>query len=185
MFSQPRQDNNTAGGHIAGRDVVTNNFGGGKATQIERLYQLLKADAENGASAPEFIEQLQHFMGVIPTKASRTLADKLSSTGRADLTVMAVVAKERAAKKIMRFETSAAAQEIFAYVLGELHTKYLSHIRPLIAAGANRIQIDSAMEERVIRPVTDAMEPSTLGVTPDMVIAMLFYLAGNCHVEWD
>jgi hypothetical protein len=186
MFAGPTQEGNVVGGHLAARDVVTNyNYGPALPSQIQRLYESLKGEANKSAQALEIIEQLQHFMGKPPSQASRTLAEKLQVTDRADLIETAEMAKERAAKKIMRFQTSAAAQEIFAYVLGELHTKYLLHIRPLIAAGATRVEIDSAMEEKVINPVAVTMEPSALGLTPDLVIAMLFYLAGNCHVRWD
>lgn len=187
MFAGQRQEGNVAGGSIAGGNIVTNNTFAAPlpATQIQRLYESLKNEVQQSGTALEIIEQLQHFMGKPPSQATRTLAEKLQATGRADLTETAEIAKERAAKKIMRYQTSAVAQEIFAYVLGELHNKYLLHVRPLIAAGANRSAVDSAMEEKVISPVANAMEPSSLGLTPDLVVAMLFYLAGNCHVRWD
>ena len=85
----------------------------------------------------------------------------------------------------MRFQSSPAAQDIFAYVLGELHTKYLMHVRPLVAAGNDRTTVDAAMELHVINPVATSMEPSALGLTPKLILSLLFYLAGNCHVQWD
>lgn len=187
MFTQQRQENNVAGGSIVGGNLTTNNNFAAPAppSQIERLYEALRKEAADGRVSQEFIEQLQHFMEVPPSQASRSLADKLHATGRGDLVETAEIAKERAAKKIMRFQTSGVAQEIFAHVLGELHNKYLHHVRPLIAAGATRAEIDSAFEMEVIHPVAASMQPSPLGLTPDLILAMLFYLAGNCHLRWD
>jgi hypothetical protein len=70
-------------------------------------------------------------------------------------------------------------------VLGELHTKYLSHVRPLIAAGKERTEVDAAMEIFVVNPIAESMEPSPLGLTPSLINALMFYLAGNCHIQWD
>lgn len=136
-------------------------------------------------SVDEFIEQLQHYMATPASQANRSLADKLNETGRGDVVEDAAMAKERAMKKIMRFQTSAAAQEIFAYVLGDLHRNYISHVRPLIASNASRLEVDRAFDKEVITPVVSCMQPSSLGLTPDIVMAMMYYLAGNCHIRWD
>lgn len=186
MFTNPRQEGNVVGGSLAGRDINTvNNFSASSKTHIERLYDALKEEVRNSGQPIETIEQLQHFMAIPPSQVDRTLAAKLTESGRGDIVEMAELAKERAAKKIMRFQTSGTAQEIFAYVLGELHNKYIHHARPLIAQGADRASIDSVFEERVVRPVVDCMQPSPLGMSPDMVQAFLFFLAGNCHIRWD
>jgi hypothetical protein len=93
--------------------------------------------------------------------------------------------KERAMKRIMRFQSSHTAQEIFAYVLGELHARFVLHVSPLVATGAARAEIDAAMEARVVTPVAESLEPSPLNLSPALVLAFLFFLAGNCHVKWD
>jgi len=172
---------------MAGRDLVTtNNFSAPLAkTHIERLYDALKQEVQNSGQPIQTIEQLQHFMAAPPSQVDRSLAAKLNDSGRSDLVETAELAKERAAKKIMRFQTSSTAQEIFAYVLGELHNKYVHHVRPLIAGGASRSEIDAAFEQKVVRPVVECMQPSSLGMSPDIVQAFLFFLAGNCHVRWD
>ncbi|MDA7416659.1 hypothetical protein PGB34_09810 [Xenophilus arseniciresistens] len=183
MFPQTRQEGNVAGGHIAGRDVnITTHTA--PHNYIDQLYESLKHEVNN-STPQEFIEQLQHFMASPPSQLSRSLADKLSDTNRQDIVETAELAKERAAKKIMRFQTSSAAQEIFAHILGELHTKYVQHVRPLIEAEATRLEIDAAFEEKVVAPVAQSMRPSTLGLSADVVHAFLFFLAGSCHVRWD
>lgn len=191
MFTEQR-DNNVVGA-MAGRDVnnpvtthITNIHSASlKKTQIGTLYDRLNNEVNNNSGLQEFVEELQHYMGRAATNFERSLAEKLADTGRVDLIPIAEELKEKAAKKIMRFQSSPAAQDIFAYVLGELHTKYLLHVRPLVAAGQDRIAIDSAMERHVINPIAESMEPSSLDLTPKLILSLLFYLAGNCHVQWD
>ncbi|WP_421953714.1 ABC-three component system protein [Polaromonas sp.] len=189
MFND--QKNNTVGRDMAGRDLtninnVTNNFGApDRRTQIGFLYERLKSEVHEDNGLQEFVEELQHYMGRSTGGIHRSLSDKLTDSGRVDLVHVAEELKESAAKKIMRFQSSPAAQDIFAYVLGELHAKYLLLVRPLIAAGADRIAIDAAIEQHVVKPVADSMEPSALQMTPRLILALLFYLAGNCHIQWD
>jgi hypothetical protein len=191
MFTE-QVDNNVVGS-MAGRDVnnlgtthITNNqITNSKKTQIEYLYDRLKQEVNGKVELQEFVEELQHFMGRATLGIERSLSDKLSLTGRSDLISIAEEAKEKAVKKIMRYQSSPAAQDIFAHVLGELHTKYLLNVRPLIAAGKDRATVDAAMDRLVISPIAESMEPSSLALTPSLILALLFYLAGNCHVQWD
>lgn len=182
------QKGNNVAGSLAGRDInynTTNQFAGEKKTQIGFLYERLKQEASQKEGLQEFVDELQHYMGRAAVSIDRSLSQKLGDTQRSDLISVAEELKEIAAKKIVRFQSSPASQDIFAYVLGELHTKYLSHVRPLIAAGKGRAEVDSAMETYVVNPIAESMEPSALGLTPSLINALMFYLAGNCHIQWD
>jgi hypothetical protein len=179
------QNDNVVGGSIAGRDLtINNNFP--VSTQIKLLCERLQSEDGGSASpATEFIEDLQHYLDRPASGFDRTLAEKLIDSSRAELVEVAQEMKERAVKKIVRFQSSRTAQEIFAYVLGELHTRFLLHVRPLVANQASRADVDAAMQEKVIAPVVDALGPSPLALNPGLVLALLFYLAGNCHIKWD
>lgn len=176
----------SAGGHVAGRDVnVTNNLPQPRS-QIAVLYERLKAEAGTApVEETKFIEDLQHYFNKPATTITRSLEQKLADTGRSDLVGDAEEAKERAMKRIMRFQSSQTAQAIFAYTLGDIRTRFNHHIRPLIAAGASRLTIDSAIYEYVLQPVASSAEPSDLGINPTLSEALFYFLAGNCHIKWD
>ncbi len=181
------QNDNVVGGSIVGRDMtVNNNYPAIVSTQIKLLCERLQLEEDSNANpATEFIEDLQHYLDRPASEFDRTLAQKLVDSNRAELVELAQEMKERAMKKIMRFQSSRTAQEIFAYVLAELHTRFLLHVSPLIALNASRADVDAAMQERVIAPVVDAVAPSPLSLNPGLVLALVFYLAGNCHIKWD
>jgi hypothetical protein len=185
------QSHAVVGHDMAGRDLhsTTNylNFpsSSGK-TQIARLYEKFREEiAGAGGGVSEIIEDLQHYLDKPARQMDRTLEDKLNATGRDNLVEEALEDKERAMKRIVRFQGSRAAQEIFAYVLGDIHARFSQHIKPLLASGASRQVVDSAVFELVIRPISEEMEPSDLGLNSSQVKAMLYCLAGNCHIRWD
>lgn len=184
------QKGNQVSGHLAGRDVlVTQNTYTTEATKgyVALLYERLRVEGTqaDATSTAAFIEELQHFLDKPASEVSRTLADKLNASGRTNLIPFAEAEKERAVKKIMRFQTSETAQQIFACVLSDLRNRFLLHVSPLLAANASRAEVDAAMHDKVVAPVAHSMEPSPLSLDPGAVMAMLFYLAGNCHIKWD
>lgn len=178
----------SAGRDVAGRDIINNinNIVPARSSQIAMLYDKFRSESANLDSAERnFIEDLQHYIERPAAQIVRTLRGKLVESGRPDLVEAAETAKERAMKRIMRFQSSHTAQEIFAYTLGEVHSRFNHHVRPLIAAGAPRTAIDAAVYNDVLNPVVSAAEPSPLGMNPAMVEAFLYFLAGNCHIRWD
>lgn len=183
------QKNLTAGGHIAGRDInaPSLHFHGANAkSQISLLYERLRSEAvSSDGPVSEIIEDLQHYLGRPGKRMDRSLEEKLLATKRDNLVDVALEAKERAMKRIMKFQSSLAAQEIFAWVLGDIHARFTQHILPLLAISADRQVVDSAVFELVVSPIAAEMEPSELGLNTGQIMAMLYCLAGNCHIKWD
>lgn len=179
------QNDNVVAGSMAGRDLsITHNHP--QSTQIKQLCERLTGESNGSTATPlQFIEELQHYLDKPASDFGRTLAEKLTDSQRSELIALAQEAKERAMKKIMRFQSSRTAQEILAYVLGELHTRFVLHVTPLVASQATRAEIDSVTQDKVISPVVDALGPSPLVLNQSAVFALLFYLAGNCHIKWD
>ena len=40
-------------------------------------------------------------------------------------------------------------------------------------------------DPRILEGIVDALGPSPLTLNSSLVLALLFYLAGNCHIKWD
>lgn len=179
------QSHNTALGSIVAGDQH-NHYPVSSKSHIAVLYEQFKAERALGsAEASGVIEDLQHYLDRPAKQMIRSLAEKLTVSGRVNLIPTAEEAKERAMKRIVRFQSSKSAQEIFAYVLGDLHTRFTLRIAPLIARGSSRESVDEAIYDDVVLPIANLMEPSELGLNSSQVFALLFYLAGNCHVQWD
>lgn len=153
-------------------------------TSLSRLYQILR-DAEKAAPyTAQIAEQLQHYCAVASADV-RGLDDKLSSSGRADLLTEAAELKERAAKLIMKWQTSAVTQDIIAHILAHIFTEFMFNVRPAIQAGKSREDIDDLVFNKVIKPTNEMLGENDLNLTIADIAGLLFFLAGNCHVGWD
>jgi hypothetical protein len=177
------QTNNVAGGDIVAGDKTTN-IVYAKRTRIDLLNEKYKAElGEEGLSG--FISELQHYMGRATNPDVRGLAAKLADSGRSDLIHDGESLKEKAAKKIVQFQTSPAAQEIFVWVLASMYARFLQYVLPAVQSQAGRDIVDALVHEKVVEPVLAELGENVLALYPDEIVGLLFFLAGNCHIRWD
>ena len=191
MYSPVKLENISANGSVTGRDYNDNsvhNYANcpPQLTHIQILYQkYLNESLDSQKEKKEIIEDLQHFLERPSRYIEINLEHKLINSGRKYLINDAEEAKERAVKRIMKFQHSEVAQEIFAYTLSNILTRFRKLIVPLIKKGADIEAIDNAIFEKIINPIASEAEPSNLGINPYMVDAFIYFLAGNCYINWD
>ncbi len=184
MFSNQR-------GNTAGRDVISaekveiNNNQISKPTVLTRLYERFRSDRDKNELQAEMYEKLQHFCNVDAGGDVRGLAEKLTASQREDLIRQAERLKEQAAKIIMRWQTSGTAQDILAMILGKMHTAFTLNVNPAIQRNAPREDVDQLTYDRVIQHIEDMLGDNDLMISPDDLLGLLFFLAGNCHIRWD
>ena len=119
-------------------------------------------------------------------EVSRDLEKKLSDCNRGYLISEALAGKERFAKLLMRNTFRAAVQEVFAFVLGEIHAEFNLRIKPHIASETTQGAIEARVAD-LAQNITDqiAKAPPALGLGKPEIVGMLYYLTGNCHIDWD
>lgn len=182
MFTS--QSHNYAGGDvIAGDKIVTHVHN--KPSPLALLYEKLRDANASNPEAAKISEQLQHYCNSSTDGDIRGLQEKLIQADRKDLIFLASRLKEAAAKTIMKWQTSGIAQDILTHILSNIYTEFLLHVTPAIQAGASRIEVDALISERVIKPTTEILGENHLGLTTTDILALLFFLGGNCHIRWD
>lgn len=183
------QRDNDVRGDLVGRDKKTTNvfFNSPVSmvnSQLDRLYKKFKDEQQAGTVTSGIDEALQHYI-TSPTDGDvRGLDEKLNAAGRQGQLYEAKQLKERAAKAIMRHETSRTAQRIYTIVLDELHTSFSLTATPLIQEDADRFTVDQAILHSV-RETYAALGENLLELSIKDVWALVFYLGGNCHIRWD
>jgi hypothetical protein len=178
------QIGNRAEHDVIGRDRVENHFYAAPSTPLSRLYQILRDDDRAASYTAQIADTLLHYCAAQSADV-RGLEDKLSASGRTDLVVEASELKQRAAKLIMRWQTSPVTQDIITHVLAKIHQAFMFHVRPAVEAGESRPQVDKLIAEKVIEPTSNMLGDNDLGITMIDIAGLLFYLGGNCHVRWD
>lgn len=178
------QIGNTAGRDIIGGDRVEQNIYFSPPTPLARLYQILRDDDKAENYIAKIADQLLHYCAVGSSDV-RGLEDKLIAGNRKDLLLEAAELKQRAAKLIMRWQTSPVTQDIITHVLAKIHGEYMMSVRPAIEAGHTREYVDELISTKVVAPTSAMLGDNDLGITTIDIVGLLFYLGGNCHIRWD
>ena len=131
-----------------------------------------------------FISQLQHYTQPLPPGPTRDLEQKLHAANRTDLLFDGLRWKEQFSKKLTRLQFSLHAQELFLHILSKIHTYFVLTVRPQVIEGALRSEVD-ALIYQLIRELYEEVGDSELDLTMTDLHGMVYFLAGNCHIDWN
>jgi len=182
-----KQVANIIHGDNAGRDIhkstnIYNTDTSALRRRSEELNDLYCKDPEYKG----FIEKLQKYLTPAEgQKRSRNLEEKLRTGNRDDLVEEALRLKENFSKKIHKNQFSEQAQELFAHILAQINSFFNSKIRPLILSDAPAEHIDKLIYDELVIKIYDDVGNCKLDIDTEEIKGMLFYLTGNCHLEWD
>ncbi len=185
MSTRTTQEGNTAGGHIAGRDVIVNNAG--VPTSLGRLIQQYQTESAQDQTLKEFIDELSLFAQPIPEEPIQGLEEKLKAAGRSDELYEALRLKEIIYERLKSNIGSQAFQQIYAYLMGLARERFRAYVRPMIDEGAGNAAIDTQIFARVVSPILGELEQcgETHDFTGQSVRGLIYFLAGNCYVRWN
>lgn len=186
---QTTQENNTVGRDLAGRDINNNTVNlyasdGSQPTQMGRLVEKFKQERQNDARFNETLEILKHFSRPLAGETVAGLEAKLQAAGREGLLLFAQQTKELFTKKLVEHQFSEAAQEIHAYLLAEVFTRFNMEVVPAIQNGMPAAGVNALVQNRVIDPVQALLDENVLRLFSTEITGMLYYLTGNCHIKW-
>ncbi|MCF8089744.1 MAG: hypothetical protein K9L23_17005 [Desulfotignum sp.] len=177
-----RQDNNIAGGNIVGRDLISLPE---IKTPLRKMAESYRIEVEQECEQKEFIDELQDYMKRVPGHEQRNLEEKLVSAERDDLIASAKLLKEKFAKKLYKHTFSPVAQKIFVHILSMINCSFQLKIKPLIYEDKPASVVDKAIFDEIVQAVYFEVGNSELGINMDYIQGMLFYLTGNCYINWE
>lgn len=194
------QSGNEAGGHIAAGSVYT--AGGNQTnveitgpvvvqspkaeTQLNRLYRKLREEAEGDQELTEYIDQLQIFTRTVQDETIVGLDGKFAAANRQDELDMAKAMKEMIYSELRKNMFSRTFQTIYATLMGKVYEEFQTWVRPAVAKGASREDIDQLVNTHVVKPVVAELEtcPEYNEAATPTVRGMIYFLTGNCHLVW-
>lgn len=176
-----RQDRNIAGGNIVGRDLISLSE---TKTPLKEMAESYCLEVEKDCAQKEFIEELQDYMKRVPGHEQRNLEQKLSTAKRDDLVPNAKILKEKFAKKLYKHTFSPVAQKIFVHILSMINCSFQLKIKPLIYENRPPSEVDRAIYDEIVQAVYFEVGNSELEINMDYIQGMLFYLTGNCYIDW-
>jgi hypothetical protein len=178
------QSGNSVNGGMAARDVNNSiTMLPQKLSAISELNERYLVETREEQNFNQIVKELNHFCVSLPY-AKKDLETKLKEGGRSSEIEEAIFLKELIAKKIVEFSKSPSAQKILSFILGKLKQSYLHKIYPQIQSNVIQSEINKSIYDEVMIPAFDFLESNPLGFNDEDLKAMIYFLAGNCHINW-
>lgn len=183
------QEGNNVAGDMAGRDLTrvshTTILQSDTKTPLKIMAEKYRRKIEQDCVQQEFIEELQDYMKRVPGHEQRDLEHKLSAAKRDDLIANAKRLKEKFAKKLYKHTFSPMAQKIFVQILSIINSSFHLKIKPMIRENKSSRLVDNAIYDEIVNSVYSEVGNSELEIDMDHIHGMLYYLTGNCYIEWE
>ena len=179
MFNILKQFN--AGGDIVGRDKITHNILPPR-TQLDMLNELYREEVENNVQTKQLIEELQHYSNINPT--NRDLESKLRSAGFEYIICEAEELKELVAKLIVKHQNYQSAQQIITFLLSKVESNFNTRIKPSLHNINDENTLRIIIQDDLVNLITQQLGYNVLYIFDRQVKGMMFFLTGNCHLEW-
>ncbi len=184
-ITNTRQNNNIVYGDQAGGHLTKNYvYDVSEPTQMRHLIDRLKQEREGDAKFTETLEILMRYIMPPTGETVDGLETKLRVAGQDCLFDFASRTKEYFSKKLFENQFSLAGQEILAFLLAEIYTRFQKHVVPAIQMGQPIEVVNRLVQSHVIDDVQRLLGENPLRLYSEEVNGMLYYLTGNCHIKW-
>ena len=173
----------------AATTAIQNYYGRQRSNErLMRLFMRLKKEAEEDKQIDILRDEIERYQTQLP--GTKGLEEKLTDGGfcRSDIEE-ALLDKQYFFKKATKYQYYESAQLINSFLYAKVKNLFNIHIKPMIERSAPLAAIQATVYERVIRPVMQEIEAegaddTCLCYTEDDIFGILYYLTGNCHINW-
>lgn len=183
MKDVTQRDNSVAGDQAGGDITKAIMILPTPPSAITELNEQYLAENASERNLQTLIDELNHFSVSLPY-AKKDLSTKLTEGSRLQEVPAALFLKEKITKRILVLSKSAYAQQILAFALGKLKQSYLHKVYPAIIAGETQTKVNVLIYDEVLTPVFRFLEINPLNLSDDDLKAMMYFLSGNCHIDW-
>ena len=97
--------------------------------------------------------------------------------------------KQYYAKKTTKYQYYESAQRIDSYLFAIVCNRFDNYVTPLIEDSAPLRTINQTVYEQVVIPImrelnSNGSDDTYLCYSEDDIFGMIYYLTGNCHINW-
>jgi hypothetical protein len=177
---------NEAGDNVAGLKIVINSQRLRiNHHKLSRLFDQFEEEFKNDKVFKETLEDLERYT-TPKVNAVIGLEDKLERGRRVDLIEIALEAKEEYAKRLVKYQFYESAQRINAFLLALVISYFRNKVKPVILSGADNATVSKLIADEIIDPLLSLLADDVIiGFNAEHIEGMLYYLTGNCHINWD
>lgn len=152
---------------------------------LEKVIQGIVSSSKDSPELVGIIEDLIDYITDHPNREIIGLEKKLEKGGRLDLLVNAVMFKNKFSRRVAKSQMSLTEQRVYIQILSHILVSFNHFVRPKILENSLASEIDGLVATHVIEPAHKAIIDFDNTVTQELVLGMLYFLTGKCHLVWD
>ena len=146
------------------------------------LYEKIRAEMSGLSEFNETLDILKRYTE--PNKRDvRSLEVKLTEADLEQLIAYASEVKELFTKKLTETQYLRSAQEFYAQLLSKIRVDFNNKIHSRLGSIPKDL-VGSEVADKVIAPIFDLLGDNPLFLTSEDILGMLYFLTGNCHIDW-
>lgn len=169
-----------AGGDFVGRDKITNILPA--PTQMDLLSKKYVEEKSNQQVTYEIIDELNHYSN--ENYDIRDLTEKLEEAGFGYLVDVGEELKEEVSKLIIRNQHYKSAQKIITYLLAEVESIFNSNIKSKLLDVSEKAALNILLRTHLEKEIQVHLGDNVLEIFNRQINGMVYFLTGNCHLEW-
>ena len=161
---------------------------GGQNSRMASWFRKLKEEIDHDDKLQKKMADIMRYRTKLPHTLG--LKRKLQDGGYNKTAIdKAYRLKQGYAKKATKYQYYEMANRIDDYLFAILSNRFDDYVYPLIVNQRPLADIKQAVSEQVIIPVMKELNENGeddiyLCYTTDDILGMLYYLTGNCHINW-
>jgi hypothetical protein len=172
--------NIAAGGDVVGRDKITNILP--THTQMDLLSQKYVEEKSNQQITYVIIDELTHYSN--EKYDIRDLTEKLEDAGFSYLIEVGEELKEEVSKLIIRNQHYRSAQKIITYLLAEVESIFNAEIKSKLLGVREETALKLLFRTHLEKEIQTHLGDNVLEIFNRQINGMVYFLTGNCHLEW-
>jgi len=169
-----------AGSDVIGRDKIINYTP--RLSQLDCLSNLFKTELSNKETTSKIIDELNHYSNA--KSDIRTLKVKLNEAGFSYMVDEAEELKENISKFIVKNQHYKSAQKIITFILSDIESTFKSKIKPHLYQCQNEDHLQLLINDMLFSVIQDKLGENVLEIYNRQISGMVYFLTGNCHLEW-
>lgn len=167
-------------GDIVGGNKTIINYA--SQTQIEALTQNYEKEVQAGSQVQGFIDELTHYKSA--KSDIRNLSVKFTEAGYVSLIDDGEELKELVSKLIIKHQNYRSAQKIITLLLAEAESIFNCEIKPKLTPEMTVADVNKLIRDHLVVRVNEMLGGNVLEIFNRQINGMIFFLTGNCHLEW-
>lgn len=170
------------------KKAIVNIYQGNAESRLSCWFRKLNDELENDEKLKKKLDDIRRYKTKLPHTIG--LEQKLRDGGFSESAIeKARCLKQYFAKKSTKFQYYESAQRIDSYLFAKVCSSFDAYVMPIIEQEAPLTSIKQCVYEQVILPIMrelndNGAEDACLCYNEEDIFGMLYYLTGNCHINW-